>query len=143
MAIAAIVEGSPIDAYWDTLAAFCDRDGVDKVAHELARRGGAGGPSARWWRCNLLLSTELAPEAAVAVAGELAAVEAAGEGQIFDLDRHALEVSSAIRYLQAHLERLRTGVATRAEEAAAAMIARAVRVVRGSAGVARGARERR
>ena len=52
-------------------------------------------------------------DAAAAVAAELAAVEAAGEGQVFELDRYALEVSSAIRY------RLRTGASTRIEQTAA------------------------
>jgi hypothetical protein len=130
MAVDAIVEGGSVDAYWETLAAFCERDGVDAVAHALARRGGPSGPSKRWWRCNLLLSTELPPEAAVEVARELVAVEAAGEGQVFDVDRHALEVSTAIRYLQSHLERLKQGSATAEESAAAATIVRAARVAR-------------
>ena len=130
IAIDAIVEGSTIDAYWDTLAAFCERDGVDDVAQALARRGGADGPSARWWRCNVLLATDLRPDAALAVAAELAALETAGDGRVFDVDRHALEVSAAIRYLQTHLDRLRTGIATRADQAAAGMVVRATPVAR-------------
>lgn len=128
-AVDAIVEGSTVDAYWEALALYCERDGVDAVAGALARRSGPGGPSERWWRCNLLLGSELPPDVASEVTEELAGLEAAGQGIVFDVDQHALEVSAAIRYLEAHLARLRTGVATEVEHAAASSIAQAVRVV--------------
>jgi hypothetical protein len=78
-------EGTPHD--WETLVAFCERDGVDSVADKLAcSTGGLGGSrdtrdgmrgDARRWRCQLLLSMELAGEHAHAVTRELAVLEAA------------------------------------------------------------------
>lgn len=128
IAIEAVACGSALEGHWEMLAAYCDRDGVDSVARQLAGHHGAAGASERWWRCNLLLNGELSVEDALDVIRELFELEAGGEGPAIDADCHALEVSTIVRFLQSHLERVRIGIAASPEHQAANMIVRAARV---------------
>jgi hypothetical protein len=125
LAVDAVASGSPLPDHWDTLAYFCKRDGTDSVARALAQHSGA---SARWWRCNLLLSRDLPLDRAFEILREMLDLDARGEGLGFDPDRHALEVSAVVRDLQAHLTRLRTGSATQRDYLAAVIVVRAARV---------------
>jgi hypothetical protein len=125
LAIVAVASGSLLPAHWETLTVSCKRDGTDSVARALAERGGA---SEHWWRCNLLLSRDLPLDRALALVGELLNLDARGDGLAFDADRHALEVSTVVRYLQAHLTRLRTGAITQSDYQAAVIVVRAARV---------------
>src|SRR3954470_24919733 len=125
LAVDAVASGSLLPAHWETLADFCNRDGTDSVARALALHGGA---SERWWRCNLLLGRIVALDRALALVSEMLTLDARGEGLAFDADRHALEVSVVVRYLQAHLTRLRTGAVTQRDYQAAVIVVRATRV---------------
>jgi hypothetical protein len=116
---------------WAVLGAWGEREGVETVARALAQRAGPRGPTEQWWVCNVLLGMERPACEALRICCELVELEAHGDGPAFDLDRHALEVSTAVRYLERHLQRLRAGVATREESGVARLAACAVRVVGG------------
>jgi hypothetical protein len=133
--VEAVASGSLLPDHWETLTDFCKRDGTDSVARALAQRGGA---SEHWWRCNLLLSRDLPLDRALALVGELLNLDARGEGLAFDADRHALEVSMVVRYLQVHLTRLRTGAVTQPDYQAAVIVVRAARVAQQRAQAERG-----
>lgn len=96
----------------------------------LTQRGDATGPTREWWRCTLLLSTELSVEIAAQVTRELIMIEADGGGPAFNVERHALQVSATLRWLQAHLKRLYDGEATQAERVAAEDVVQVARVAR-------------
>ena len=133
-AAAAVVHGSGHEAHWQTLEAFAARDGIDSVAQALARTSDFKGPSREWWRCTLLLRTELSAEQALHVTRELCAIEEAGSGPAFDGERHALQVGDAVRWLEAHGKSVMAGAAGRVECSAVASVMLAVRVARAGGG---------
>jgi hypothetical protein len=130
VAAEAVVCGSVHESHWDTLLAFAERDGIDEVAQALARHEDFKGRSREWWRCLLLLAAEVSEEQALRLTRELIMIEEAGGGPSFDVDRHALEVSGAVRYLQTHLQRVGEGVASEKEQRAVGALVQAVRVAR-------------
>lgn len=130
VAAEAVVAGRGLEADWDTLAAISARDGVDAVAARLAALAHPEGPGFRWWRCSLLLSMELPAPEALALANELIEIEGLGEGPPFDPDRHALEVSAAVRFLQDHLQRVLAGLTDAHERRCVAAVVRAAQLAR-------------
>jgi hypothetical protein len=130
VAAEAVALGSSHAAHWETLAAFVARDGIDRIAETLAQRRGAKPPTREWWRYTLLLSASPSPEEMLRATRALIDIEDAGGGPAFDLERHALQVSDALRYLQEHLARVHAGDASSGEHSAASMVINAVRVAR-------------
>ena len=134
LAVQAITTDRASERDWVTLRALTEPTAIQAVAELLAARHRANsdvievGSSVEWWCGTVRLLVELS-------FGEITPIEEksiSGCSQAyFDLDRHALEVGSAVRYLKRYLARLRVDAATEKEARGAALIARCVRLVRG------------
>ena len=131
LAAEAVVAGCARAPHWEALLALSGRRGFDAAAQDLVALLGPGGPSARWWRCQLQLCASASLEDTTRLFTELAALELSGAGPHYDLDRHALEVSSVVRFLQTYLERLRRDEASGLERCAALMLVHCSRVASG------------
>ncbi len=139
VAAEAVLLGCAHEGHWETLAAFVQRQGIDCVLQTLTRERRAA-PSREWWRQMLLLSVATCgsrsadqhgsqgADQAVRLMRNLIAIERSGGGPAFDVERHALLVSSAVRYLQSHLARVYAGDARAAEIAAVGEVVDAARV---------------
>lgn len=134
VAAEAVACGSAHDGHWATLAAFAEHEGLDRVAEMLVELQGSPRPTRLWWRHTLVLCGSCSSEQAVQATEALIAVEANGGGPSFEVDRHALRVSSALRFLQDHLARVLTGDASNEECAAACQAIDTVRLARARLG---------
>lgn len=134
VAAEAIEFGSTEQAHWETLLSFARRHGLDDAAQLLASVSAPSGATREWWRCALLLRSDLSPDQAPSVLRELSCIEAVGGGPSFDIERHALQVAQAIDVLRAHLERVHMRVAAVAELRGIEPVLRAVRAARAAAG---------
>ncbi|HEX7480655.1 MAG TPA: hypothetical protein VF331_22835 [Polyangiales bacterium] len=77
LSVEAVAAGAGTQHDWETLAAFCQRDGVDCVAAALANKAGG---DLRRWRGQLLLGMDLSCDALLALTQELAVHAADGGG---------------------------------------------------------------
>ena len=133
LAVQAITNDRASERDWVTLRALTEPTAIHSVAELLASRHRSDGETAEvgssveWWCGTVRLLVELS-------FGEITPVEEksiSGCNQsYFDLDRHALEVGSAVRYLKRYLARLRVDAASEKEARGAALIARCMRLVR-------------
>lgn len=123
----AVLNGQAAPSDWLALVELSADIGIENVVTALMQHAGLASPALQWWPCNILLASDLSRTEEDQFCQMLSTLEEHGAGPRFDLDRHALEVSAAVRFLQDHLQRLCAGQTPPTERASVMQIVRLLR----------------